>query len=90
MAVVAISMATGWQARTGAALLVAAGPLGMLEFGVLPVLSRIDMLGLAIYVLFAGPGRWSADHERGAAAEPAFARPRPGRLGAARWPPAWR
>ena len=56
MAVVAISMATGWHARAGAALLVAAGPLGMLEFGVLPVLSRIDMLGLAIYVLLAGPG----------------------------------
>ena len=72
MAVVAISMATGWHARAGAALLVAAGPLGMLEFGVLPVLSRIDMLGLAIYVLLAGPGRWSADHERGAAAEPAL------------------
>jgi hypothetical protein len=40
MALVAISMATGWHARTGAALLVAAGPLGMLEFGFLPVLSR--------------------------------------------------
>jgi hypothetical protein len=72
MAVVAISMATGWHARAGAALLVAAGPIGMLEFGFLPVLSRIDMLGLAIYVLLAGPGRWSADHERGAAAEPAL------------------
>jgi hypothetical protein len=72
MALVAISMATGWHARAGAALLVAAGPLGMLEFGLLPVLSRADMLGLAIYVLLAGPGRWSADHERGAAAEPAL------------------
>jgi hypothetical protein len=72
MAVVAISMATGWHARAGAALLVAAGPLGMLEFGVLPVLSRIDMLGLAIYVLLAGPGRWSADRETGAATEPSL------------------
>jgi hypothetical protein len=72
MAVVAISMATGWHARAGAALLVAAGPLGMLEFGVLPVLSRIDMLGLAIYVLLAGPGRWSADHELRTAGEPAL------------------
>ncbi len=72
MAVVAISMATGWHARAGAALLVVAGPLGMLEFGVLPVLSRIDMLGLAIYVLLAGPGRWSADHELRTAGEPAL------------------
>jgi hypothetical protein len=72
MAVVAITMATGWKARWGAALLVAAGPIGMLEFGVWPVLQRIDLLGLAIYVLIAGPGRWSADHESGAAAEPAL------------------
>ena len=70
MAVVAITMATGWKARWGAALLVALGPLGMLEFGVWPVLQRIDLLGLAIYVLIAGPGRWSADRETGAAAEP--------------------
>ncbi|HEX2411252.1 MAG TPA: hypothetical protein VHJ39_08800 [Solirubrobacteraceae bacterium] len=72
MAVVAITMATGWKARWGAALLVAAGPIGMLEFGVWPVLQRIDLLGLAIYVLIAGPGRWAADHESGAAAEPAL------------------
>ena len=51
MAVVAITMATGWHARWGAALLIAAGPLGMLEFGIWPVLQRIDLLGLAVYVL---------------------------------------
>jgi hypothetical protein len=67
MAVVVIGMATGWHARAAAALLVAAGPLGMIEFGVSPVLQRIDMLGLAVFVLFAGPGRWSADAESGAA-----------------------
>jgi hypothetical protein len=70
MAVVAITMATGWNARSGAALLIAAGPLGMIEFGVWPVLQRIDLLGLAIYVLAAGPGRWSADFETGRASEP--------------------
>jgi hypothetical protein len=70
MAVVAITMATGWQARAGALLLIAAGPLGMIEFGVWPVLQRIDLLGLAFYVLAAGPGRWSADFEIGRATEP--------------------
>jgi uncharacterized membrane protein YphA (DoxX/SURF4 family) len=70
MAVVAITMATGWNARYGAALLIAAGPLGMLEFGISPVLQRIDMLGLAVYVIAAGPGRWSADVETGRAGEP--------------------
>ena len=48
MAVVAITMATGWRARWGAALLIAAGPIGMLEFGVWPVLQRVDLLGLGV------------------------------------------
>ena len=67
MAVVAIGMATGYRTREAAILLIAAGPLGMLEFGVGPVLQRIDVLGLAAFILFTGPGRWSADFERGAA-----------------------
>jgi hypothetical protein len=70
MALVAIGMATGYRARSAALLLVAAGPLGMLEFGVSPVLQRIDVLGLALFAFFAGPGRWSADYDRGAATEP--------------------
>jgi hypothetical protein len=72
MAVVAIGMATGWHARAAAALLVAAGPLGMLEFGVSPVLQRIDVLGLAVFVLCTGAGRWSADYEQGRSADPSF------------------
>ena len=72
MAVVAVTMATGWNARMGAALLIAAGPLGMIEFGIWPVLQRIDLLGLGIYVLVAGPGRWSADFDTGRASEPAL------------------
>ena len=69
MAVTAIGMATGWHARAAAGLLVAAGPLGMLEFGFWSVAQRVDLLGLALFVLIAGPGRWSADVERGAAVE---------------------
>lgn len=67
MALVAIGMATGYRTREAAILLIAAGPLGMLEFGVGPVLQRIDVLGLAAFILFSGPGRWSADFERSAA-----------------------
>lgn len=73
MVIVAVCMATGWNARPAAWLLVAAGPLGMIEFGFWPVVQRIDLLGLAVYVLIAGPGRWSADHELGRAAEPSLA-----------------
>ena len=70
MALVALGMATGRHTRAAAWLLIAAGPLGMLEFGFWPVVQRIDMLGLAVYVLLAGPGRWSADHELGEARDP--------------------
>jgi hypothetical protein len=65
MAMVAISMATGWHARLGAALLLVVGPLGAIEFGWLAILSRVDLLGVALFVLLAGPGRWSADVETG-------------------------
>jgi hypothetical protein len=63
MVTVAITMAAGWYAREGAALLVVAGPLGAIAFGVVPVLSRLDLLGLALFILIAGPGRWAADVE---------------------------
>jgi hypothetical protein len=65
MAIVAILMALGWHARTAALILLAAGPIGMLEFGIWPVLQRIDLVGLAVFVLIAGSGRWSADFELG-------------------------
>ena len=80
MAAVAFLMITGWHARAAAALLVAAGPIGMLEFGVGPVLQRADLLGLAVFVLFAGAGRWSADAEGGRFTEPSLAE-----LGKAIW-----
>jgi hypothetical protein len=69
-AVVAIGLATGWHTRHAAWLLIAAGPLGIAEFGASAVLQRIDLLGLAVFLLFAGGGRWSADFEAGRAADP--------------------
>src|SRR4051812_16836744 len=70
MVVTAIGMATGWHTKEAAWLLIAAGPLGALEFGLGPVLQRIDMLGPAAFLLIAGPGRWSADYELRKAREP--------------------
>jgi hypothetical protein len=69
MALGAIGMATGWHARRAAVLLIAAAPLGMAMFGVSPVLQRVDLLGLAVFVLVAGAGRWSADFELGRAGD---------------------
>src|SRR5215217_4176040 len=48
------------------------GPLGMIEFGFLPVLQRVDLVGLAVFIVFAGAGRWSADHELGRTADPSL------------------
>jgi uncharacterized membrane protein YphA (DoxX/SURF4 family) len=70
MVVTAVLLIAGWHTRAAALLLIALGPIGMLEFGVSPVLQRIDMFGVALYVLLAGPGRWSADHEAGRAQDP--------------------
>jgi hypothetical protein len=73
MVVVAIGLVAGYRAREAALLLIALGPLGMLEFGVVDVLARVDMLGLAIFVAVAGPGAWSADVETGRARAPSLA-----------------
>ena len=73
MALVAVAMATGYRAREAAWLLVLLGPLGMLEFGVVPVLARLDLLGLAAFVIVTGPGRWSADDELGRVPTPSVA-----------------
>jgi hypothetical protein len=70
MAVTAIGMATGYHARWAAGLLLAAGPLGMMEFGFWPVVQRIDLVGLALFIVLACAGRWSADHELGRTADP--------------------
>jgi len=72
MAVVAIGMATGYHARWAAGLLLAAGPLGMIEFGFLPVLQRVDLVGLAVFIVLTGAGRWSADHELGRTTDPSL------------------
>lgn len=70
MAATSVLLVTGYRARVGAALLLVSGPLGMLEFGVWPIVQRLDLLGLALFLLVAGPGRWSADHELGRVREP--------------------
>ena len=69
MVVVAVGMVTGWNTREAAILLIAAGPIGMFEFGFWEVIKRVDMLGPALFVLITGPGRWSADWELGRARE---------------------
>jgi uncharacterized membrane protein YphA (DoxX/SURF4 family) len=61
---------SGYRVRPAAMLLVAAGPLGMLRYGVVPILERVDLLGIALFLALLPPG----DHQGGAV------RPGPRRL----------
>jgi hypothetical protein len=69
-ALVAVMLMIGWRVREAASLLVLSGPLGMLVYGVSPVIQRADVLGLALFLLLAGGGRWSADDELGRTKRP--------------------
>jgi hypothetical protein len=64
-AVVAVMLVVGWRVRAAALILVATGPVAMLVYGVEAIVQRADVLGLALFLVFAGAGRWSADDELG-------------------------
>jgi uncharacterized membrane protein YphA (DoxX/SURF4 family) len=65
----AVLLVVGLKVRLAALLLVAAGPVGVAVYGFDPVVQRLDVLGLALFLFFAGAGRWSADAERGGIAD---------------------
>lgn len=52
---VGVWLITGFRIRAGAALLVAAGPLGIPAYGVLPILERMDLLGIALLLALVPP-----------------------------------
>ena len=60
--IVGVWLATGIRIRPAAWLLVAAGPLGMLAYGVVPILERVDLLGIGLFLALLPPG----DDELGA------------------------
>jgi hypothetical protein len=86
MAAVAISMAAGWHARAGALLLVAAGPLGVLEwfFGNTELVGHLPIYGAMLVLLVYG-----SDPQLRPAASALWPWDRP-RLGPARLPAASR
>ncbi|HVF20778.1 MAG TPA: hypothetical protein VNA14_11110 [Mycobacteriales bacterium] len=61
--VTAAMLITGYRRHSAAALLVAAGVLGLPFYGVIPVLERADLLGAAVYLAFAR-GRGATPEER--------------------------
>ncbi len=53
--VVGVWLIAGFRIRPAAALLVAAGPLGMPCYGVVPILERVDLLGVALFLVMLPP-----------------------------------
>jgi hypothetical protein len=53
--VLGVWLITGFRIRPAAAVLVAAGPLGMPFYGVVPILERIDLLGIALLLAILPP-----------------------------------
>ena len=68
--VVGVWLISGWKVRPAAALLVIAGPLGMLGFGIMPILERADLLAIGLFLVLLPPdderpgGRIAVDPER--------------------------
>jgi uncharacterized membrane protein YphA (DoxX/SURF4 family) len=53
--ILGVWLVTGFRIRPAAWVLVAAGPLGMLSYGVVPILERVDLLGVALFLALLPP-----------------------------------
>jgi hypothetical protein len=53
--VVGVWLITGFRIRFAAWLLVAAGPLGIAGYGIIPILERVDLLGIALFLAILPP-----------------------------------
>ena len=53
--VLGVWLVSGYRIRPAAWILVAAGPLGMLSYGVVPILERVDLLGVALFLALLPP-----------------------------------
>jgi hypothetical protein len=54
--VLGVWLISGYRIRLAAAALVVSGPLGMPGYGVMPILERIDLLGVALFLAILPPG----------------------------------
>jgi hypothetical protein len=53
--VLGVWLITGFRIRPAALLLVASGPLGMPFYGAVPILERVDLLGIAVFLAMLPP-----------------------------------
>jgi uncharacterized membrane protein YphA (DoxX/SURF4 family) len=54
--VLGVWLITGFHIRPAALVLAASGPLGMPFYGVVPILERVDLLGIAVFLAVLPPG----------------------------------
>lgn len=54
--IVGVWLMTGWRIRPAAWLLVATGVVGTIPYGLIPILERIDLLGIAMFLALLPPG----------------------------------
>jgi uncharacterized membrane protein YphA (DoxX/SURF4 family) len=59
--IVAALIILGLFTRLAAGLLVLSGPAGMFFYGVIPILERLELLGIALYLAAVGRRKWSLD-----------------------------
>lgn len=59
--IVAVLIMLGLLTRLAAGLLVLSGPVGMFFYGVIPILERVELLGIALYLAAVGRRKWSLD-----------------------------
>jgi hypothetical protein len=53
--IVGVWLISGWRVRPAAWLLVLAGPLGMLGYGIVPIMERADLLGIGLFLALLPP-----------------------------------
>jgi hypothetical protein len=60
--VLGVWLVSGFRIRGAAFAVAVAGPLGMLAYGAVPILERLDLLGIAVFLALVppGPDRWGA------------------------------
>lgn len=54
--ILGVWLVSGWNVRWAAAALVASGPIGMLAYGPVAIFERVDLLGIALFLVFVPPG----------------------------------
>jgi uncharacterized membrane protein YphA (DoxX/SURF4 family) len=73
--VLGVWLVSGFRVRGAAFAVAVAGPIGMAAYGVVPILERLDLLGIAVFLALVPPGAdaWGSSRARPVDLAPALA-----------------